>query len=266
MFSSHCSPAAKWHECETTFFFSLLFFNADVSAGINIRCFVVHLMRIADYTLDEYVFSDRIFWSRWKSIKSTDPIRMFCVTTACTSIDVSEGSGNESRLLRLRTMRCNRYTRSAKQCVRFTSFRLCRAHCLPDRLPSMECIICLISNYIVSKCQRYPSPMRMTWIKLCHENSIACITVVFVSHACMRLSAILIDTLSVSGVFSCQSIQCACDCMCVRGIEARPYLASYRHRDRWHNFGFAQSVQKIKGPFCRQTWCRIAIHSHDKAT
>lgn len=161
-----------------------------------------------------------------------------------------EGSASESRLPCEQCDAIDTHSFGRTMCARFASFCLCRAHCLPDRLRSTECVICLISNYIVSKCQRYPSPMPMTYEWNLPQNSLACITVAIVS---MRLSAILIDTSSACVLMSKLTMR-----QRLRGIET---VSAYRHRNRWHIFGFAQSVPKIKGTFSRQMRCRIAIHS-----
>lgn len=86
------------------------------------------------------------------------------------------------------------------------------------------------------------------------QNSFACIIFVIVS---MRLSAILVACLCFH-VNANNAPEFAC-------VESKA-VSAYRHRNRWHIFGFGQSVQKIKGPLCRQMRYRIAIHSPAEAT
>lgn len=159
MFSSHCSPhrSTRWHECETALF-CVKFYSLSMSAstGMNIGSFVAQLIRISvsqktssmiPFNPILFLFTDRVAESLLiRTIRCT-------MTTACTSVD-DGGTSHAKQCDAIDPCRCR-----TKQCARDFASLAMPFHCVRvSRLISTECVICLISNYIVSECQRYRSP------------------------------------------------------------------------------------------------------------
>lgn len=141
--------AAKWHECKTAFYYILFFVKYT---GMNIGSFELQSMRVVDCSTHQIDGLDRIYWNRYKSIKSNEPIWIF-VTTAFTSNLRCDGcSASKAVYLANNAMQSTHVSLNLNNVWDWDfnfSFRLCRAALSSRWLLSTECVICLISNYIV---------------------------------------------------------------------------------------------------------------------